>query len=83
MRGVEEGVEVPTTYVVYLSRIHKSMRRPVLGCPAVAHSAGRLREYFTFQHFRSQIVVVQEGKEPLPRCNLFRMHMPAVRLIKH
>ena len=27
------------------------------------------------------IAVVQEGREPLPRCNLCSMHMPAGRLI--
>ena len=36
-----------------------------------------------FRHFWSRIAVVQEGKEPLPRCNLCGLHMPALRLIKH
>ena len=53
------------------------------GYPAVAHSAGQLREHFMWRHFFSRIVVVQEGKEPLTLCNLCGMHMPAGRLIKH
>ena len=30
-----------------------------------------------------RIAVVQEGMEPLPRCDLCGMHMPAWRLLKH
>ena len=47
------------------------------------HSAGRLRDHFMYQNFRSQISVVQEGAEQLPRCELFGIHMPTGRLIKH
>ena len=82
-RGVDKKGEGPTTYVVSFPRILQSVRFPVLGCPAVAHSAVRLREHFMFQHFWSWIAVVQEGMEPLPRCNLYRMHITAGRLIKH
>ena len=32
---------------------------------------------------RSWIAVVQEGMEPLPRCDMCGMHMPAGRLIRH
>ena len=35
-----------------------------------------------YQHFWSQVAVVQEGAETLPRCDLCRMHMTAGRLIK-
>ena len=31
----------------------------------------------------SKVAVVQEGAEPLPRCNSCIMHMPVGRLIKH
>ena len=60
----------------------QEVRCPVPGCPVVAHSAGRIREHFMFRHIRSK-VVAQEGKEPLPRCYLCRMHMPAGRLLRH
>ena len=36
-----------------------------------------------FRHFWSQIVVVQEGRETLPRCDMCGMHMPAGRIINH
>ena len=55
----------------------------VPGCPVVAHSAGRLRENFMFRHFRSKVAVVQEGKEPLPRCEFCGMHMLTGWLIRH
>ena len=31
----------------------------------------------------SQIVVVQEGREPLSRCDMCEIHVPAGRIIKH
>ena len=36
-----------------------------------------------FIHFQSQVVVVQEGLEPMPRCDLCGMQIPAGGLIKH
>ena len=36
-----------------------------------------------FRQFRSRIAVVQEGREPLPRCDMYKIHMPAGRLIRH
>ena len=82
-RRVDEKGGRPTTYVVSFPRVLNSVRFPKPGCPAVAHSAARLQEIFMFRHFWSRIAVVQEGKEPLPRCNLCGVHMPALRLIKH
>ena len=82
-RGVDKKGEVPTTYGVSFTRVLQSVRCPVPGCPAVAHSPGRLQEHFMFRHFWSQIAVVQKGKEPLPCFNLCGMHMPAGRIIKH
>ena len=56
---------------------------PVSGCLAVEHSAGRLRDHFMYHHLRSKVEVVQEGKEPLPRCDSCGMHMPEGRLTRH
>ena len=53
------------------------------GCLAVAHSAGRMRENFMYRHFFARIAVVQEGREPMTRCDLCGMYMPAGRLLKH
>ena len=36
-----------------------------------------------YRHFFAWIAVVQEEREPLPRCDLCGMHMPAGRLLKH
>ena len=81
--GVDERGKGPSTYVVSFPKIIQSVRCPVPGCPARAHSARRLREHFMFRHFRSQIAVVQEGRETLPRCDMCGMHMSAGRIIKH
>ena len=80
--GNEKG-DIPTTYVVYFPRVLQLVRCPVPGCPAVAHSLGSMCEHFMFQHFRSRIVVVQEGNEPLPRCDLCGMHIPEGGVIKN
>ena len=64
-------------------RIFQLVRCPVPGCSTIAHSAGRLLEHFMFRHFWSQIAVVQEGREPLPRCDMCIMHMPTGQLLKH
>ena len=46
------------------------------------HSAGRLRKNLIHPQFRSKVVLVQEGTELLPYCDLCRMHILAGRLIK-
>ena len=74
---------VPTTYVVSFPKVLQEIRCPVSGCPDVTPITGRLREHFIFCHFRSKVVVVQEGKELLPRCDMCRMHMPVKRLIRY
>ena len=69
--------------MVFFPRVLKMVRCLVPGCPSVAHSVGRMREPFMYRHFFAWIAVVQEGREPLPRCDLCVMHMPAGRLLKH
>ena len=58
-RGVDEVGGGTTTYVVSFPKVLQEVRYPVPGCPAVAHSAGRLRKHFMFCHFRSMVAVVQ------------------------
>ena len=65
-REVNKLGEGATTYVVSLPRLLQSVKCPVPGCPAIAHSAGRLRESFMYRHVCSQVSVVQEEAEPLP-----------------
>ena len=81
--GVGEVGGGTTTYVVSFPKVLQEVICPVPGFPVVAHSAGRLREHFMFCHFISKVAVVQEGKEPLPFCDMCRMHMPEGRLIRH
>ena len=82
-RGVDEVGGETTTYVVSLPRVLQTVKCLVPGCPAVPHSVGRIWEHFMYHHFWSKVAVVQEGAEPLPRCDLCRMHMPEGWLIKH
>ena len=69
-------------YVVHFPRVLQEVKCLLLGCPAVAHSMGRLQEHFMYRHLRSKVAVVQEGLEPLPQCDLYGMHMPEGRPIK-
>ena len=49
----------------------------------LAYIVGRLRENFMYRQCFLWISVVQKGTKPLPRCDLYGMHMPAEQLIKH
>ena len=69
--------------MLYFPWVLKTVKYPVIGCPEVSHSVGRLREHFMSQYFYLRIAVVQEGKEPLPCCEFCGMHVPAGRIIKH
>ena len=69
--------------MVIFPRVLKLVKCPESGCLAVVHSAVCLQEIFMYQHFRSQVAVVQEGAETLTRCDLCVMHMPEGPLIKH
>ena len=82
-RGYDEVRGRPTTYMMSLPKVLQEVRCPVPGCPAVEHSAGRLFKNFMFCPFRSKEVVVQEGKELLPRCDMCRIHLPERRIIRH
>ena len=64
--GVDEVGGGLTTYVMNLPKVLQEVRCLVPGCPVVAHIAGRLCEHFMCCHFRSKLVVFQEGTEPLP-----------------
>ena len=82
-REVEVGGWGSVTYVVSFPWVLKTVVCQVTGCPTVAHSTGRLGENFMYINFFLRIAVVQEGREPLPLCNLCGMHMPVGCLIKH
>ena len=74
------GLEV---YKVSFPWILNLVDSPVEGCPAKAKTPGRLRENFMFRHWKSKVNILQEGPEPLPRCDQCGIHMQAARLFKH
>ena len=45
--------------MVSFPRVLQEVKFPVPGCPAVAHSAGRLHKNFMYRHFRYKVEVVQ------------------------
>ena len=55
----------------------------VEGFPASANNPGRVREHFLYLHWKSKVEILQEGLEPLPRCDQCGMHMRAARMIKY
>ena len=61
----------------------KSVDCPVEGCPAKGKTPGSVREHFMFCHWKSKLSILQEGPEPLPRCDQCGMHMQATRLFTH
>ena len=83
VRGVDVGGVGLEIYKVSFPRIIKSVDCPVEGCPAKAKTLGRLREHFMFRHWKFKVTILQEGPEPLPRCDQCGMHMQAARLFKH
>ena len=83
MRGFGKVGVGSSTYVVSLPKFLQEVECPVPGCLEVAHSAVRLQKHFMYRHSISNVAVVQEGVEPLPRCYLCIIYMPAGRLIRH
>ena len=69
VRGVDVGGGGLEVYKVLFPRIQKSVECPVEGCPAKEKTPGRLREHFMFRHCKSKVAILQEGPEPLPRCD--------------
>ena len=65
------------------ARVLHEVKCPVPWILAVAHSAGRIQKHFMYRHFISKVAMVQEGKDPPPRCDLCRMYMPEGRLASH
>ena len=55
-----------TTYVLSFPRILKSVDFLVSGCSEISHSAGPMSENFMCRNFRSEVAVLQEGRETLP-----------------
>ena len=55
----------------------------VNACLSRKKNSGKLKRHFMYQHWNSKVSIIQEGPELLPRCNIYGIHMPDTRLIKH
>ena len=82
-RGVDVGGGCPEVYKVFFPRILKSVDCQVEGLESKAQTPGRLRENFMFRHWDLKVAILQEGPEPLPRCDQCEMNMQTARLFKH
>ena len=71
------------TYMVSFPQVLKSVACPVVGCLKKVNNPGKLREHFMYCKWKSKVAIIQEGPEPLPKCDHCGMHMPADRPIKH
>ena len=83
MRGVNEVGEGLTTSMMSFPRLLRQVKCTVPGCLEVVHSVRGLRKHFMYCQFRSNVAIFQEGTEPLPRCDLYGMHMLAGCIIRH
>ena len=83
IRGVDVGRGGPETHRVSFPRVLKSVACSVDGCPPRKNNPGRIREHFIYRHWKSNVILIQEGPEPLPRCDHRGMYMPEARLFKH
>ena len=52
-------------------------------CPAREKTLGILKEHFMFRQWKLKVSILQEGLEPLPRCDQCGMHMPAASIFKN
>ena len=71
------------TYRVSFLQLLKLVMIPVDVCLERGENPGRLRGHFMYWYWKSNIEIIQEGPEPLPRCDHCGMHMLAARMIRH
>ena len=69
VKGVDIGGGGLEIYKVSFTRMLKLVHCPVEVCPAKEKDPGRIREHFMFHHSKSKVAILQEGPEPLPRCD--------------
>ena len=83
IRGVDVREGGPETYKVSLLQILKSVECPVEGFRSRANTPVILRENLMYRRWKLKVTIMQEGPEPLPRCDQCKMQMPAASILKH
>ena len=64
-------------------QVLKSVIFPVDGFPERENNPGSLKEQFIYRHWKLEVAILQEGPEPLHRCDHCGINIPAARLLKH
>ena len=49
---------------------------PVEGCPGVSETRAAMRVHFVHRHVHDTVVILEEGKPPLPRCPRCDLQVP-------
>ena len=75
IRGVDVGGGGTDTYKFSFPQILKSVEFPVEGCPSRANTPGILRENFMYRNCKLKVTIMQEGPEPLQRCDQCEIQM--------
>jgi hypothetical protein len=66
---------VPSSYRVSFPKTMRQRLCPVEGCSGRALSGDLLRRHFVHRHPEDTLCILEEGLEPLPECELCRMHV--------
>jgi hypothetical protein len=66
---------VPMSYRVSFPKIYREGLCPVDGCSGRAANWDLLRRHFVHRHPEDTLCIMEESVEPLPKCELCRMHV--------
>jgi hypothetical protein len=65
----------PSSYWVSFTKTLQQKQCPVEGCSGTAPSRDNLRRHFAHRHPEDTLCILEEGLEPLRKCELCRMHV--------
>ena len=65
----------PIAYQVSFPATLRNRLCPVEGCNARPTCRESLRRHFVYRHFADTICILEEGSQPLPKCELCGMHV--------
>ena len=83
IRGADVRGAGLETYKVSFPRILKSVGCLVEGCLPRENTPRRLWDHFMYLHWKLKVDIMQEGPEPILRCDQCWMHMMASRIFTH